>query len=256
MLLAIDVGNSNIVIGIFDGDTLLGDWRIRTVRKSTEDEFSLKLTGFFSNSGIDIKKITKTIISSVVPPVAGFLNNFCLKYLLHAPVFVTAESVKGLMPILYNNPSEVGADRIVNSIAAYAKYPESLIVIDFGTATTFDVISARGEYLGGAISPGIIVASDALFTMTSKLPKVELFEKPTTVIGKDTVESLKSGIIFGYAGLVNGIVEKIKHEMDTNPKVIATGGLSGLMKDTAESIELVEPSLTLEGLLLISKAIS
>jgi len=255
MLLAIDVGNSNIVVGIFDGEKLLGDWRLRTVRKSTEDEFSLKLLGFLNQSGIDIHQISKTIISSVVPQVVGFLNNFCLKYLSHKPVFVTAQLVKGLMPILYNNPAEVGADRIVNAIAAYHKYPKSLIVIDFGTATTFDVISEKGEYLGGAISPGLIVASDALFSMTSKLPKVELFEEPRAVIGKDTAESLQSGIIFGYSGLVDGIVDRIKDELETVPKVIATGGLSGLMKNMADSIESIEPSLTLEGLLLISKAL-
>jgi type III pantothenate kinase len=159
------------------------------------------------------------------------------------------------MPILYKNPAEVGADRIVNGIAAFKKYGTSLIVVDFGTATTFDAISENGEYLGGAISPGIGIASEALFREASKLPRVEIFLPPETVIGKDTISSIKSGIIFGYAGLVDGIVRRMKTEMGTDPKVIATGGLARLLFDVSETIEAVEPALTLEGLRIIANNI-
>jgi type III pantothenate kinase len=179
------------------------------------------------------------------------LDAFCRKYLRHAPHWVNAESVKN-MPVLYGNPSEVGADRIVNAVAAYDKHKTSLIVIDFGTATTFDAISEKGEYLGGAISPGIMIASEALFMKASKLPRVEIFIPPGKVIGKDTASSIKSGIIYGYAGLVDGVVRRMKVEMGTNPEVIATGGLAELMYEVSETIEAVEPNLTLEGLRIIS----
>ena len=159
------------------------------------------------------------------------------------------------MPILINNPSELGADRIVNSVAAYHKYGQSLIIIDFGTATTFDVVSEKGEYLGGAISPGIMIASEALFREASKLPRVEIFAQPDNVVGKDTAGSIKSGIIFGYAGLVDGIVGRMKAQMDTVPMVLATGGLAPLMANVAESIEKVDSSLTLEGLRIISNSL-
>jgi type III pantothenate kinase len=155
------------------------------------------------------------------------------------------------MPILYSNPAEVGADRIVNAVAAYHRYRTSLIVIDFGTATTFDAISAAGEYLGGAISPGIVISAEALFLHASKLPRVELFAPPSAVIGKDTTTSIKSGLIFGYAGLVDGMVRRMQAEMDPRPKIIATGGLAALLAAVCESIETVEPHLTLEGLRLI-----
>jgi len=157
------------------------------------------------------------------------------------------------MPILYSNPAEVGADRIVNAVGAFHKYQTSLIVIDFGTATTFDAISAKGEYLGGAISPGIMISSEALFQKASKLPRVEIFSRPGKVIGKDTAGSIKSGIIYGYAGLVDGIVRRMSIEMEASPKVVATGGLASLMSDVCESIEIADSSLTLEGLRIIQK---
>ncbi len=250
MLLVIDVGNTNTVIGVYDGAKLVKDWRIRTEKNTTEDEFNFLATGLFTVGNIKPEDIGKTIISSVVPPMANILNTFCRKYLGHEPHWVDAKSASQ-MPILYSNPAEVGADRIVNAVAAYHKHKTSLIVIDFGTATTFDCISEKGEYLGGAISPGIMIASEALFRKASKLPRVEIFVRPENVIGKDTIDSIKSGIIFGYAGLVDGIVSRMSTEMGTSPKVVATGGLASLMIQVCEVIEEVDSDLTLEGLRII-----
>jgi len=254
MLLVIDVGNTNTVMGIYRDDTLVKDWRIRTERKTTEDEFNVIVASLFATGGIDAGAIRRTVISCVVPPMVTILDSFCRKYLGHAPRWVDARSYTR-MPILMNNPAEVGADRIVNAVAAYRKYGKSLIIIDFGTATTFDVISEKGEYLGGAISPGIMIASEALFREASKLPRVEIFERPDNVVGKDTIGGIKSGIIFGYAGLVDGIVGRMKAQMNTVPMVLATGGLAPLMADVATSIEKVESSLTLEGLRIISDSL-
>jgi type III pantothenate kinase len=252
MLLVIDVGNTNIVMGIYDNDRLIQDWRIRTERKTTEDEFNILATSLFARSSLHPEDIDKTVISCVVPPIMTILDSFCKKYLGHGPHWVDAKSA-GNLPILYDNPSEVGADRIVNAIGAFHKYGCSLIVIDFGTATTFDCISSQGEYMGGAISPGIMIASEALFMKASKLPRVEIFDIPQNVIGKDTAGSIKSGIIFGYAGLVDGMVNRIKMEMGSDPKVIATGGLAGLIAKVSATIEAVETTLTLEGLRIISE---
>lgn len=254
MLLVIDVGNTNTVMGIYREKNLIRDWRIRTERKTTEDEFNVLITGLFSSGGIDGSMIRKTIISCVVPPMVTILDSFCRKYLGHTPRWVDARSYNR-MPILINNPVELGADRIVNAVAAYHKYATSMIIIDFGTATTFDVVSEKGEYLGGAISPGIMIAAEALFREASKLPRVEIFERPDNVVGKDTASSIQSGIIFGYAGLVDGIVSRIKSQMETTPMVLATGGLAPLMANVAQSIQTVELSLTLEGLRIISDAL-
>ncbi|MGD9209587.1 MAG: type III pantothenate kinase [Desulfobacteraceae bacterium] len=250
MLLVIDVGNTNIVMGIFKDDTLIKDWRIRTERNTTEDEFNVLAKNLFADANIAIETIEHTIISSVVPPLVSILDSFCRKYLGHAPHWVNAKSYTG-MPILYNNPSEVGADRIVNAVAAYNKFKTSLIIIDFGTATTFDVVSQKGEYVGGAICPGIIISSEALFVKASKLPRVEIFMPPENVIGKDTSESIQSGIIYGYAGLVDGMAKRMAVEMGNNPKVIATGGLAPLLGEVCETIEHIEKRLTLEGLKII-----
>ena len=254
MLLVIDVGNTNTVIGVYDGRRLVQDWRIRTERRTTEDEFNILAINLFSESNINSKDIDKTIISCVVPPMVTILDSFCRKYLGHMPNWIDAMSAPNLS-ICYKNPSEIGADRIVNAVAAFNKYRTSLIVIDFGTATTFDSISEKGEYLGGAISPGIMIASEALFMKASKLPRVEIFVPPESVIGKDTTSSIKAGIIFGYAGLVDGMVKRMKTEMGTNPRVIATGGLAELMCQVSETIEAVEPALTLEGLRIISNSL-
>ena len=242
MLLVIDIGNTNTVMGLYDGNRLVDDWRVRTERNMTEDEFYSLVTNLFGRNNIATWDIEKTVISCVVPPMTTVLNLFCRKYLNHTPHWVDAGSAAA-MPILIENPSEVGADRIVNSVAAYHKYKTAMIVIDFGTATTFDVISEKGEYLGGAISPGIKIAAEALYQKASKLPRVE-FTPPQRVIGKNTENSMKSGIIYGYGALVDGMVQRIKTEMKTKPKVIATGGLATVMQAVSETIESIEPNLT------------
>lgn len=255
MLLVIDVGNTNTVMGVYQEKSLIRDWRIRTERNKTEDEFNVLAANLLANGGLRPEDIERTVISSVVPPMAPILNAFCEKYLGHKPLWVDAKTAGG-MPILYDNPAEVGADRIVNAVAAYEKYKTSLIIIDFGTATTFDAVSEKGEYLGGAICPGVMISAEALFQKASKLPRVEIFLPPEKVVGKDTAASIKSGIIFGYAGLVDGMAARMKAEMGTSPKVVATGGLAPLMADVCSVIEAVDSSLTLEGLRLIYEKMS
>lgn len=252
MLFVIDIGNTNTVMGIYQEDRLVKDWRIHTEKNTTEDEFNLMVAGLLKQSRIRMADIEQTVISCVVPPMVTNLDYFCRKYLGHPPLWVDARSYGG-MPILVHNPQEVGADRIVNGVAAFSKYQRSLIVIDFGTATTFDCISKKGEYLGGAISPGIKIAAEALFQKASKLPRVEIFMPPENVIGKDTIGSIQSGIIYGYAGLVDGMTARLKKEMASDPQVVATGGLAKLIADVSESIQAVEPFLTLEGLRIISR---
>ncbi|MBW1697778.1 MAG: type III pantothenate kinase [Deltaproteobacteria bacterium] len=253
MLFVIDVGNTNTVMGMFDGNRLLNDWRIRTERNTTEDEFYILVSNFFDRDHVRISDINRTIISCVVPPMMTALDAFCRKYLGHSPHWVDARSAS-TMPMRVHNPLEMGADRIVNAVAAYHKYQTSLIVIDFGTATTFDSISEKGELLGCAISPGIQISAEALFEKASKLPRVE-FTPPENVIGKDTDSSMKSGIVFGYASLVDGMVHRMKKEMGSSPRVIATGGLADVMMKISETIEVVEPNLTLEGLRIIGESL-
>lgn len=255
MLLVIDVGNTNTVIGVYDKDILKEDWRIRTVRDNTADEFNVLANALFSDRGIDLNSITKTVISSVVPSSVRILNDFCERYLKLTPLWINPASVKTLMPILYKNPNEVGADRIVNAVAAYDKYKSALIIIDFGTATTFDAISEQGEYLGGAIAPGVMISSEALFQRASRLPRVEIFKAPEKVIGDDTIESIKSGIIYGNAAMVDGMVARMKTEMNAEPTIIATGGLAPLIAGVSLTIETVDQSLTLDGLRIISREI-
>lgn len=255
MLLVIDVGNTNTVIGVYDGNRLKHDWRIRTIRDSTADEFNILARALFADKGLDLAKIDKTVISSVVPSSVPILDAFCNRYLGLTPLWINPASVKKLMPILYNNPNEVGADRIVNAVAAYHKYKTALIIIDFGTATTFDVISERGEYIGGAIVPGVMISAEALSQKASRLPRVEIFKAPETVIGKDTIDSIKSGIIYGNAAMVDGMVERMTLEMETTPRVLATGGLAPLISGLSKAIETVDQSLTLDGLRLISNEI-
>ncbi|WP_320043531.1 type III pantothenate kinase [uncultured Desulfobacter sp.] len=255
MLLVIDVGNTNTVIGVYENESLKQDWRIRTIRETTADEFNILARALFADKRIQLTDITKVVISSVVPSSVRILNAFCERYLKIMPLWINAASVKGLMPILYSNPNEVGADRIVNAVAAYEKYKKALIVIDFGTATTFDAISEKGEYLGGAICPGVVISSEALFQRASRLPRVEMLKAPERVIGDDTIESIKSGIIFGNAAMVDGMVERMKQEMKTTPMIIATGGLAPLIADVSNVIESVDLALTLDGLKIISRAL-
>ena len=255
MLLVIDVGNTNTVIGVYEGDRLEQDWRIRTVRENTADEFNILARALFADKGIRLSDITKIVISSVVPSSVRILNAFCERYLNMSPLWINPASVKRLMPILYSNPNEVGADRIVNAVAAYDKHKRSMIIIDFGTATTFDAITEKGEYLGGAICPGVMISSEALFQRASRLPRVEIFKAPERVIGDDTIESIKSGIIYGNAAMVDGMVSRMTKEMGTDPLVIATGGLAPLIAEVSDTIASVDQSLTLDGLRIISREI-
>jgi type III pantothenate kinase len=255
MLLVIDVGNTNTVMGIYEKKQCRFDWRIRTARESTADEFNVLANALFADKGIDRKTITQVVISSVVPASVPILDGYCKTYLHLTPTWVAPESVKQLMPIRYDNPNEVGADRIVNAIAAFDRYKTAMIIIDFGTATTFDAISGKGEYLGGAIVPGIMISSDALFQRASRLPRVEIFKAPEKVIGKDTINSIKSGIIHGTAAMVDGMIKRMSDEMDETVMVIATGGLAPLISGASQAIQKVDHSLTLEGLRIISEQI-
>ncbi|MEI6609570.1 MAG: type III pantothenate kinase [Deltaproteobacteria bacterium] len=252
MLLVIDVGNTNTVLGLYDGDKLMHDWRIRTEIDHTIDEYGVLIYNLYQSirmNAKEIKSVTAIIISCVVPPMLNILEPLCVKYFKIIPLIV-GPGIKTGMPIFYDNPKEVGADRIVNAVAAFDKYRRESIIVDFGTATTFDYVSAKGEYMGGCIAPGIVISSEALFTRASKLPRVE-FSKPKTVITKDTVSAIQAGIMFGYAGLVDGIVERMKAEVKTKPTVIATGGLARIVAPETKSIEKIEEMLTLEGLRLI-----
>ena len=252
MLFCIDVGNTNIVLGVTAQDRVLNHWRIRTEKDITADELGIFIGNLFSTSKLRMDDIKNAIISCVVPPLLNTMEEFSRRYFKMKPMVVSPEINIG-MPILYDNPKEVGADRIVNSVAAYEKYRSSLIVVDFGTATTFDVVSEAGAYLGGAIAPGVIISCEALFQKASKLPRVEIFSTPKSVIAKDTISSMNVGIVYGYAGLVDGIVRRIKKEMGHDMKVIGTGGLAPLICKETETIDAVDEFLTLEGLMIIFK---
>ncbi|MBN1103524.1 MAG: type III pantothenate kinase [Deltaproteobacteria bacterium] len=252
MLFCIDIGNTNIVLGLSDGDRILHHWRIRTEREITSDELGLLIGNLFHASKVVLDVVSHVIISCVVPPLLNTMEEFSWRYFEVKPLVVGSETRTG-MPILYDNPKEVGADRIVNSVAAYEKYRTGLIVVDFGTATTFDCISREGAYLGGAIAPGVLISCEALFQKASKLPRVEIFARPKSVIAKDTISSMNVGIVYGYAGLVDGIVGRIRMEMGRDVKVVATGGLAPLICEVSGSIDHVEEFLTLEGLMIIHK---
>ncbi|TYP68023.1 type III pantothenate kinase [Paenibacillus methanolicus] len=249
MILVVDVGNTNIVLGIYDKKTLLHHWRLSTNRSATVDEYGVLIHNLFRIAGVSVKDVEGVIISSVVPPLMRTLEQLCEQYLHKAPL-VVGPGVKTGLNIRYENPREVGADRIVNSVAGIEKYGAPLIVVDFGTATTFDYIDNGGNYLGGAIVPGIGISTEALYQRAAKLPRIELV-KPKSVIGRNPVTSMQAGIIFGYAGQVDGIVRRIRSEFGVSPRVIATGGLAELIAGESETIELVDPLLTLEGLRII-----
>jgi type III pantothenate kinase len=252
MLLVIDVGNTNTVLGLYDGDQLIHDWRIRTEIDHTIDEYGMLIFNLYQSSRMKtekIKAVSAIIISCVVPPMLNILEPLCVKYFNVKPLIV-GPGIKTGMPIFYDNPKEVGADRIVNAVAAYNKYKQAAIIIDFGTATTFDYVSPKGEYMGGCIAPGIMISIEALFERAAKLPRVEI-SKPKSVITKDTVSAMQAGIIFGYAGLIDGIVERMKAEIKTNTMVIATGGLARVVAAETKCIDKIEDMLTLEGLRII-----
>lgn len=249
MLLVLDVGNTNTVIGVYRGDELVSNWRVLTRPEQTSDEYGVLLQNLYHSSKISPGEIKDAIVSCVVPPMVGVVDELCKKYFNLIPMHIEP-GIKTGMSITYDNPREVGADRIVNAVAAYHKIKGPLIVVDFGTATTFDCVSRKGEYIGGVISPGLTTSSEALFQKASKLPKVELI-RPNSVIGRNTIHSMQSGIIFGYVDLVDGIVRRISKEMKEEPYVIATGGLAGIIAKESTTISEVDGFLTLKGLKII-----
>lgn len=249
MLLTVDVGNTNINIGVFDGSKLKATWRVATGVHRMPDEYASLLLNLFDRQGIDASQVTDAILCSVVPTLVGVFEEVCRRYLKALPLVVEA-GVKTGVRICLDNPREVGADRVVNAVAAHQLYGGSVIVIDLGTATTFDAVSADGDYLGGAIAPGIAIATEALFTRTAALPRVELTH-PKRAVGRSTVAAMQSGIVFGYAGLIEGIVARIQQEMGGKAKVVATGGYAELLARETPVIEVVNPDLTLVGLRLI-----
>lgn len=253
MLLCIDIGNTNMVLGVLDEQgQVIGHWRIRTEKNSTADEIGIKIGNLFRASGIETEVVSDIIISCVVPSLLNALEEFSDRYFNIKPMIV-GPGLKTGMPIKYDNPKEVGADRIVNAVAAYEKYRTALIIVDFGTATTFDCVSKDGAWIGGAIAPGVIISCEALFEKASKLPRVEIFAKPKNVIGKDTISSMNVGIVYGFVSLVDGIVNRIKKEMGNELKVIATGGIAPLIYKESDTIDHIDDFLTLEGLMIIYK---
>lgn len=249
MILVVDVGNTNIVLGIYEGKKLLHHWRLSTNRSSTADEYGMTMHNLFHHAGIMADQIEGVIISSVVPPLMFVLEQLCSKYLKKTPLIV-GPGLKTGLNIRYENPREVGADRIVNAVAAIEQYGSPCIVVDFGTATTFDYIDESGQYIGGAIAPGIGISTEALYQRAAKLPRIELI-KPKSVVGRNPVTSMQAGIIYGFAGQVDGIVSRIREEFSPNAKVIATGGLAELISSESRTIEAVNPLLTLQGLQII-----
>ncbi|WP_027086663.1 type III pantothenate kinase [Cohnella panacarvi] len=249
MILVVDVGNTNIVLGLYQGKTLTHHWRLSTNRSSTVDEYGILITNLLQIAGVKADRIDGVILSCVVPPLMNTLEQLFVQYVGKAAL-VVGPGIKTGLNIRYENPREVGADRIVNAVAGIEKYGTPLVVVDFGTATTFDYIDASGAYLGGAIVPGVGISAEALYQRAAKLPRIEL-SKPKTVIGRNTVTAMQAGIIFGYAGQVDGIVRRICKEFNVQPKVIATGGLAELISEESETIERVDSMLTLEGLRII-----
>lgn len=250
MLLVLNVGNTNILMGVYDGKKLIAHWRLGTDKERTADEFGSFFMGFFNNEKIDVGKIEAVIIASVVPPIMYSLEHAIRKYIKMEPILV-GPGIKTGINIKYENPRELGADRIVNAVAAYEIYGGPLIVVDFGTATTFNAINSKGEFLGGVICPGLKISAEALFQRTAKLPRIEL-SKPEGIIGRNTAVSMQAGMFHGYVGQVNHIVNKMKKEMkEQDIKVIATGGLARLIASDAESINEINGLLTLEGLRII-----
>jgi type III pantothenate kinase len=253
MLLAIDVGNTNIVLGVFEGKTLVQSWRLHTVRERTADELGLLVEGLFAHSGVLRSSVTAIVLGSVVPPLTGTTASMVQRY-FNVPIVIVDPATNTGMPILYENPSEVGADRIVNAIAARELFGAGsnrpLIVCDFGTATTLDAVSANGEYLGGAICPGVAISADALFQRAARLPRIDV-RKPARVIGRTTVGAMESGLFFGYVGMVEGLVRRMSDELGGNVMCVATGGLAAVIAPETRLIDHVDIDLTLQGLRIV-----
>nr|WP_092073700.1 type III pantothenate kinase [Dendrosporobacter quercicolus]NSL47960.1 type III pantothenate kinase [Dendrosporobacter quercicolus DSM 1736]SDM65843.1 type III pantothenate kinase [Dendrosporobacter quercicolus] len=249
MLLVFDIGNTNIVLGTYEGERLLQHWRISTDRGKTGDEYGMLINELFNFHNLSIKDIDAVIISSVVPPLVVPLVRMCQRYFNVEPL-VVGPGIKTGICLRYENPREIGADRIVNAVAALDRYGGPLIIVDFGTATTFCAVAKNGDYLGGAIAPGIGISTEALFQRAAKLPRIEL-AKPKTVICRNTVASMQSGIIFGFTGQVDEIVRRMREELGSNAKVVATGGLANMIAQQSRTIDVVEHFLTLEGLRIL-----
>ncbi|HEU4401660.1 MAG TPA: type III pantothenate kinase [Candidatus Polarisedimenticolia bacterium] len=250
MLLVMDVGNTNTVLGVFDSARLVAHWRLATVRDRTVDEYGILARNLLSFASLDVASIDAMIIASVVPPLNGVLEAMARTYFRLKPLFVEP-GVRTGMPILYDNPQEVGADRIVNGVAAFERTRSAVIVVDFGTATTFDAISAQGEYLGGAIAPGLAISAEALFQRAARLPRVDI-RRPPRVIGRNTTNSLQSGLFHGYIALVSGILARMREEMVEPVRTLGTGGLTAPLQDELRGLlDDLDPNLTLEGLRII-----
>ncbi len=249
MLLVIDIGNTNTVLGVFDGETLIHHWRIYTHREKTSDEYGILIRNLYAASHFSSREITAIIVSSVVPPITPIFVDLCANYFGVTPI-VVGPGIKTGISIKMDNPKEVGADRIVNAVAAHEKYKTHCIVVDFGTATTFDYVSASGDYMGGVIAPGVNISAEALFRQASKLPRIEI-AKPAGVVGKNTVAAMQSGIFFGYVALVEGIVDRMTRELKVEPVVVATGGLARVFSGETSRIQIIDENLTLEGLRII-----
>src|ERR1017187_2601638 len=253
MLLAIDVGNTNTVLGLYrlDGEKsqLAAHWRVTTHRAQTADEYGVLFVNLFEMNGLKSSQVSHIIISSVVPPIDSTLRQVCEEY-FHLPPLFVEPGIKTGVPVLQDNPADLGADRLVNSIAAFERYGGPCIVVDFGTATTFDVISAKGEYIGGAIAPGLGISADALFSRAARLGRVDI-KRPPKVIGTNTVTHLQSGLYYGYIGLVDGILERIVAELGAQPRVIATGGLARQIAEDSRFITEIDDMLTLDGLRIL-----
>ncbi|WP_191969130.1 type III pantothenate kinase [Bacillus sp. FJAT-29937] len=251
MIFVFDIGNTNMVLGVYDRDELKYHWRIETNRHKTEDEYGIVIKSLFEHVNLTFADINGIIISSVVPPIMTALERMCEKY-FHIKPLIVGPGIKTGLNIKYENPREVGADRIVNAVAAIHDYGSPLIIVDFGTATTYCYINEKKQYMGGAIAPGIGISTEALYSRAAKLPRIEI-ARPEGIIGKNTVSAMQAGILFGYVGQVEGIVKRIKEQAKDSPTVIATGGLAGLIAKESAAIDIVDPFLTLKGLQLIYK---
>jgi len=253
MLLAIDVGNTNIVLGVFDGDRLLHSWRLATMRERTADEIGLLIDGLFTHAKLDKSVIHHIVLSSVVPPLTGTIEAMAERYFTLKTTTVDPAATT-VMPILYENPWEIGADRIVNAVAAYERFgrtaKRALVIVDFGTATTFDGVTAKGEYLGGAICPGVQISADALFQRAARLPRVDV-RKPAHIVGRTTVEAMQSGLFWGYVGMVEGLVRRMTAELGGDAVCVATGGFANTIAPETPLIHHVDLDLTLHGLRLV-----